>query len=321
MLKIFIQQLTKLTMEHTDKKYKGVIVPMVTPFNEDLSIDLKAVKTILDTFLKKNTSPFLLGTTGESVSVSGKQKILLVKSVVEYLNKRIKVYAGISDNCLQESIDKAKIYNDIGVDAVVAHLPYYYPVSSDQMVRYYKQLADSIPCRLLMYNNPFTTNLSIPLEVIEQLSHHSNIVGIKDSERGMERMDRSVELCRGRSDFVYLAGWAEQSAYALLNGASGIVPSAGNLIPNLYGDLYESAIQDKLQEAYDLQKKANGISDLYQKDRNLSQSIAALKTVMSVYGLCQPHVMPPLYNMDISEQKQLEVLIKAGLDDLNYKVK
>lgn len=304
-------------MKNTDLKFKGVIVPMVTPFNKDLSVDLSAVKTILDTFLKKNISPFLLGTTGESASVSSRQKILLVKSVVEHLNNRVKVYAGISDNSIHESVDKAKIYYDIGVDAVVAHLPYYYPVSSEQMIRYYLQLADSIPCHLFLYNNPFTTNISIPLEVTEQLSYHQNIVGIKDSERGIERMDKFIQLSRDRQDFVYLAGWAAQSAYALLNGAEGIIPSTGNLIPNLYGDLYEAAIRGKSDEAYELQKKVNVIADLYQKNRNLSQSITALKAVMSVYGLCQPYVMPPLYNMDTDELKQLEVKIKARFDNLN----
>ena len=111
-------------MEKPDKKYKGVIVPMITPFNEDLSIDQGAVKKILDTFLEANVSPFILGTTGEAVSVSDNQKIILVSSVLGHIKKRTKVYVGISENCLQESIDNAKLYAEMGADAVVAHLPF-----------------------------------------------------------------------------------------------------------------------------------------------------------------------------------------------------
>jgi dihydrodipicolinate synthase/N-acetylneuraminate lyase len=308
-------------MKNTEKKYKGIIVPMVTPFNWDLSTDTRAVNIILDTFLDTHISPFILGTTGESVSIPGKQKIELVKSVVEHVNKRITVYAGISENCLQDSIDKAKMYFDMGVDAVVAHLPFYYPLSSDQMIRYYEQLAESISGPLFLYNNPFTTKISIPLEIIDQLSYHSNIAGVKDSERGMERLDHSIKLWKYRTDFVFLAGWAEQSAYALLNGADGVVPSAGNLIPKYYRDLYELTIRGKDMEAHDLQDKINQISVLCLKDKSISESIPVLKTMMSVFGLCQPFVAPPMTNLGPKVQVQIKAIIKSALTGDNNLIK
>ena len=294
---------------------------MVTPFNRDLSIDTKAVKTILDTFINSNISAFILGTTGESASIPGKQKIELVKSAVIHVNKKITLYAGISENCLQESVDRAKKYFDMGVDAVVAHLPFYYPLSSGQMVKYYEQLADSIPGPLFMYNNPFTTKISIPLEIIDQLSYHSNIVGVKDSERDMERLEHSIKLWKYRSDFVFLAGWAEQSAFALLNGADGAVPSAGNLIPGYYRDLYELAVKGKDTEAYDLQDKINRISELCMKDKNLSESIPTLKIMMSAFGLCQPFVAPPMMNPGNKVRIQIKAIIKAALGEDNNPVK
>jgi dihydrodipicolinate synthase/N-acetylneuraminate lyase len=308
-------------MKNKEKKYKGIIVPMVTPFNKDLSTDTKAAKIILDTFLNAHISPFILGTTGESVSIPTKQKIEFVKSAVEYVNKGLTVYTGISENCLQESIDKAKMYFDMGVDAVVAHLPFYYPLSSSQMIRYYEQLADRIPCPLFLYNNPFTTKISIPLEIIDQLSYHSNIVGIKDSERGMERLDHSMKLWKYRTDFVFLAGWAEQSAYALLNGAEGVVPSAGNLIPEYYRDLYELTIKGKDTEAYNLQDKINQISELCLKDKSISESIPVLKIMMSAFGLCKPFVAPPMINPGNKAQVQIKAIIKAALNGNNNLIK
>lgn len=294
-------------MQKPDKKFKGVIVPMVTPFTENLLIDTQSVEKILLTFLKAGVSPFLLGTTGESVSVSGAQKLLLVKTTTLFLNAKIKVYAGISGNCLHESIDDGKRYADVGVDAVVAHLPVYFPLAPDQMLRYYEKLADSIPCPLILYNNPITTHYSIPLEVIEKLSYHPNIYGLKDSERGIERLDQAITLWAGRADFAHLVGWAAQSAYALLKGSDGIVPSTANVNPGLYADLYQAALRGDSEKAMECQVKADEISEIYQKDRNLSQSIPALKMMMAARGLCQPFVMPPLYSLDEQDQEKIRV--------------
>jgi len=289
-----------------DKKYKGVIVPLITPFDKNLLIDLSAIERMLDLLIKADISPFVLGTTGESVSISESQKTLLVKSVIRNVKGRVKTYAGISGNCLEESIENAKLYTGLGVDAVVAHLPFYYPLSSSQMLKYYEELANNIPSPLILYNNPITTKQSVPLEVIDELSYHINIVGVKDSERGMERLDQSIKLWSDRSDFSHFVGWAAQSAYALQKGSDGIVPSTGNLTPKLYGDLYKAVLSGEFEKANELQEKTNKISEIYQKDRNLSQSIPALKIMMSAFGLCQPFVLPPMYGLEAKEQLQIK---------------
>ncbi|MDP4208614.1 MAG: dihydrodipicolinate synthase family protein [Bacteroidota bacterium] len=293
-------------MSKTVKKYSGVIVPMITPFNQDLTVDLKANERILDSFIKANVFPFLAGTTGESVSISDSQKALLIKSAVDHVNHRTLVYVGIAGNCLHDSIDNAKLYADMGADVLVAHLPFYYPINSDQMIRYFEQLAENCPCPLILYNIPVTTKQSIPVDVIEKLSYHPNIVGIKDSERGIERLDQSLALWKDRKDFVHLMGAAVQSAYALLNGSDGIVPSTGNITPKLYNDLYEAALRGDSQKAEELQELTNKISEVYQKNKILSQSIPALKVMMSVYGICDPYVMPPMYRLGDQEEERIK---------------
>jgi 4-hydroxy-tetrahydrodipicolinate synthase len=296
------------------KKYCGVIVPMVTPFTKELKVDLQASERILSSFLKANVSPFLAGTTGESVSITDAEKLSLIKSAVNFVNHRTIVYAGISGNCLQESIENAKRYAGVGADVVVAHLPFYYPLSNSQMLRYFEELADSVPCPLILYNIPATTKQSIPLEVIEKLSYHPNISGIKDSERGIERLDKSLELWRNRTDFVHLMGAAVQSAYALLNGSDGIIPSTGNITPKLYQEMYTAAIVKDSDKVNELQDLTNKISEIYQKDRNLSQSIPALKVMMSVYGLCEPYVLPPMYTLEADEQEFVKDQTRKTLD-------
>jgi 4-hydroxy-tetrahydrodipicolinate synthase len=279
------------------KKYYGVIVPMVTPLNEDLSLDIESIEKILNRFIANDISVFLLGTTGESVSIPNKIKEELVKVVCSVTKKRIKVYAGISDNCLQNSIDQSKRYFDYGIDAVVAHLPFYFPLTPDHMKKYFENLADKVPCNLIIYNMPITTHHSIPLETVDYLSKHENIAGIKDSERGIERLDNSINMWKNREDFSYLTGWAAMSAYSLIKGSDGIVPSTANLLPDLYKKLYNAAIDNNIEESDKLQIITNKISDIYQKGNSLSFSIPALKKIMSHQCLCKPYVMPPL-NID-----------------------
>jgi dihydrodipicolinate synthase/N-acetylneuraminate lyase len=287
------------------KKYTGVIIPMITPINGNYKIDTVAVERILNTFIDANVSPFLLGTTGESVSISYDQQLLLVATTIRNSKNKLKIYAGISGNCLEDSIENAKLFTDLGVDAVVAHLPFYYPLDADQMIRYYEQLAEKVSCPLILYNNPITTKFSVPIDVIEKLSYHPNIAGIKDSERGMDRLNQSLSLWSSRPDFVHLTGWAAQSAYALLNGSDGIIPSTGNYCPNLYSDLYNNALQKNVEKANELQDITNQISEIYQKDRNVSQSIPALKVMMSTKGLCKPYVMPPMYELSVEETENI----------------
>lgn len=300
-------------MTKTQKKYSGVVVPMVTPVNSDFSIDEKAVASILKTFTENNISTFLLGTTGESTSVSVKEKERLIAYGIKYAEKKINVFAGISSNCLQECIDDGNKFAEIGADAVVAHLPFYYPISPDNMIKFFTQIAENVKCPLILYNNPITVKDSIPLEVVEELSHHDNIAGFKDSERGVDRLDKAIGLWKDREDFTFLLGWAAQSAYAVLKGCDGIVPSTGNLTPALYKELYDAATKGDADLANQLQDKTNKISKIYQKGKSINESIPALKVLLSEYGLCQPYAIPPMYTTSENEQLSLRKNIKAEL--------
>lgn len=303
------------------KKYSGVIVPMVSPLLINGNVDQEGVCRIVDLLLASQSCPFILGTTGEAPSLNASQKMDIAKTVVDRVNKQCLVYAGISSTCIDDSIADAKEFAAMGVDVVVATLPAYYPMSNKQIVSYFKHIADVSPLPLIIYNMPATVKISIPLEVIQELSKHPNIVGLKDSERNEERMHKALELWKDREDFSYLIGWAAKSSVAMLNGADGLVPSTGNFAPELYNELLQHALKGEVELSNQLQEKTNELSALYQKDRILSESIPALKAMMFYLGICDKHVMPPMYAMDSEEEKEYFDFLKSELNGVQLKCK
>jgi 4-hydroxy-tetrahydrodipicolinate synthase len=290
---------------HKEKKYCGVVIPLITPFDESLKIDTAAVARLIDYLIECGTTPFILGTTGEAASIPPESKSEYVKQVVDSVHKRTLIYAGISDTCFSNSIGLAHQFANAGVDVFVVHMPAYYPLTNDQLYRYFYNLAEALPAPLIIYNIPVTTNISIPTDIVEELSHHPNIIGLKDSERSLDRMQNLVERFASRSDFSIMSGWTNQSAHALLSGFDGIVPSTGNIIPKVFSELYHAALNNDVQLTEKLQNLINPVADFHQKDRMLGETIAILKLMMSHYHLCRPFVLPPLTRLDADDENRL----------------
>lgn len=295
------------------KKYCGVVVPMVTPVTaspiggrmEGACLDAEAASRITGFFAKAGVSPLLMGTTGEGNSVSRADGLLLVETSVKASRGRITIYAGLTGNCYSEQLEQAEAYAKAGADVIVATLPSYYALTEEQMFHYYKTLADNISRPLMLYNILATTHMSIPVSVIRRLADHPNIVGLKDSERDLERMAQCIELARDREDFCYFCGWAAQSAHSLQLGGDGIVPSTGNYAPEQFQQLYEAAISGDMDTANRLQDETNQLAKIYQQGRTLGQSLAALKVMMGTKGLCGPDMLMPLTRLNPDEEKAI----------------
>ncbi len=289
------------------KRFSGVVVPMATPLNNDLTVDVEAVERIMKLFSKSGIHPLVLGTTGESSSISETESCRFVDAAVKAKGANQCIYAGLVGNQVDELISRGNKYLELGADCVVATLPSYYMLTPAQMVHFYKTLADEIHGPVMMYNIKATTQMSIPFEVVAELSTHPNIWGLKDSERDAERMQSFIEDYKNRDDFSYFCGWGAQSAGSLEMGADGIVPSTGNIVPEMYGKLYQSAMDKNWEECTKWQEITDQFAIVYQKDRTLGQSLAALKTIMNSIGICLPTMMPPLTELTTVEMGLIEI--------------
>ena len=277
-------------------------------------------KEFFENFRKNKVAPFILGTTGEAASLAFSLKTEFFQLAGKLKKSGDVLYAGISANVYVESIALAKHAFDSGADVVVATLPSYYALTEDAMLRYFDQLANAVGGPMMIYNIPATTHMSIPLKIIDQLSHHHNLVGVKDSERNEDRLDESIQLWGGREDFSYFLGWAAKSAHAILSGGDGLVPSTGNFHPLLYAELYKTAKEGDKGEALNFQQLSDMLGNLYQQGRTLGESLWALKVIMKELGLCETNVIPPLYPQSYEEEAKLRQTFQDIIknEELNF---
>lgn len=280
------------------KRFSGVVVPMITPLNKNFTVDVVAVKRLVTLFAENNIHPLVLGTTGESSSISELESFKLVEAAVNAKGKNQCIYAGLVGNQVNDLVHRGNLYISSGADCVVATLPSYYGLTPQQMTHFYETLADDIYGPIMMYNIKATTQMTIPVEVVKVLSNHPNIWGLKDSERDSERMTLLINTYKNNPSFSYFCGWGAQSAGSLKLGADGIVPSTGNYVPELYKKLYDAALNSDWIACEHWQSETDSVAQQYQKDKTLGESLAVLKSLMNQKNLCNKTMMPPLTEVE-----------------------
>jgi 4-hydroxy-tetrahydrodipicolinate synthase len=286
-------------------KYHGAVVPLVTPFTTDGGLDEPALRRLLDSQIAGGVEGvFVLGTTGEGVSVPRATRQQLVAQTVKHVNGRAVVFAGLGD-IRAADLTEANEFLRAGADAVVAHPPISEKIAAHDLSAWYKKLLNGIEGPLVLYNMPMTTDVSIPLEVVEQLLGHPRLAGIKDSENNPRRLEELLQRYGGKNDFSVFVGVGALMEKGLKLGADGIVPSVGNLIPDVCHNLCAAAKKADWAEAENYSKRMNTIAALYQKGRTLNESLSVLKAAMSCRGLCSPHVLLPLHPLTESQVEKL----------------
>ena len=286
----------KLTTKgHTRSQLRGTaIVPLLTPVTANGQLDEPAVERIVEHIITGGCQGLMVcGTTGEFASMSIAMRVLTVQQALAAARGRVLVFGGIGDTSLENALGLSQEFFAAGVHAVVANLPSYYPLTTEMMERYFTQLADRVGGPLYLYNIPQTTRLSIPLDLVERLSRHPRIAGIKDSEPDTARQEQLCRMFAGREDFSVFCGTVPFTAKAMRAGADGFVPSGGNLAPRAARDLMDQLVSGNVAAGDAAQQRIDAINAIYQKGRTITQSLAALKGALELAGLCGRHMLSP----------------------------
>jgi 4-hydroxy-tetrahydrodipicolinate synthase len=292
-------------------KYHGAVVPMVTPFTAQGALDEAALNRLVDSLLAGGVEGiFVLGTTGEGAHVPRDFRRQLLEQTVKRTHQRAKIIAGLGD-VRRSDVSEANEFFRAGADAVVAHPPISEKVPAEKLQAWYQLLLDRVEGPLLLYNMPMTTGISIPLDAVGKLLGHPKLAGIKDSENNPKRHEELLQRFGGKKDFSVFVGVGALMEKGLRLGADGIVPSVGNLIPDVCHQLCAAAKEADWATAEQLSARMNAVAALYQKGRNLNESLAALKAAMHCRGLCASQVLPPLRKVSDTELERIRGQMKA----------
>lgn len=283
---------------------------MVTPFTPQGALDVAALDRLVDTLLAAGVEGiFVLGTTGEGAFVPREVRRQLVTQTVRRANKRTKIFAGLGDICGSD-VTEANEFFHAGADAVVAHPPIAEKIPAARLQGWYQSLLDKLEGPLLIYNMPMTTGISVPLDAVEHLLGHPRLAGIKDSENNPARLEETMKRFGGKKDFAVFVGVGALMEKGLKLGADGIVPSVGNLIPDVCQKLCAAAQSGQWSDAEMFYARMNSVAAVYQKGRTLNESLAALKVAVSCRGLCAPVVLPPLLSLSPAEVGQIRSVME-----------
>ncbi len=277
-------------------KFCGVIPPVVTPMISADRLDVDAVDAIVEHLIEGGVSGlFVLGTTGEGPSLTYQMRYEMVERTCERARGRVPVLVGVTDTCLAESIALAQHSSQCGASAIVAAAPFYFDVDQSALQTWFAQLAEESPLPLMLYNMPSCVGVNLDLTIVDLLSNHPNIVGIKDSSGDWNYFTQLCERRRDREDFLIFMGPEELLAEAVAAGANGGVCGGANLLPSVYSRLYKAAVRrDTAEIAHWKQTIASMFERVYRDDNGSMKLIPGLKFAMEQSGLCKSTIAPPL---------------------------
>ena len=292
---------------------RGIITPLITPLNADYSLDVSSLDKIVEHIIAGGVSGvFPLGTTGEFCSLSLSMQKEIILRVCTSVKSRIPVLVGISSVSLSDTLTLAEQANRFHADALVATLPFYYQLSQKEIIDYFSLLANKVKLPLFLYNMPSKTKINFDLATVLTLSKHPNIIGLKDSSGDMKYFSDLTALL-GNTDFDLYVGPEEKLAESLSLGAHGGVNGGSNLYPKLYVSLYNAFQKGDMKQVEKLQKDIQRLSDVvYHLTKNPNAYLQGLKTALSINGLCQDTLAPPLQDLS----SKLKIDLRAKLNTL-----
>ena len=268
---------------------RGSLVAIVTPMSDDGALDLDALRRLVDWHIAAGTDGIcIVGTTGESPTVSLDEHCLLIRTTVEQAAGRVPVIAGTGANSTAEAIELTECAKAAGAQAGLSVVPYYNRPTQEGLYQHYKKIAESVDLPLILYNVPGRTVADLSNDTTLRLADVPGIVGIKDATGSMER---AADLLRRTPKGFSLYSGDDASAMPfLLLGGHGVISVTANVAPKLMHEMCVAARDGNLARARELN---NALLPLHSK-LFVEANPIPVKWACAELGLIPPGLRLPL---------------------------
>ena len=229
---------------------KGIVVPIVTPMNEDESINTDELRRQVDRQIEAGIHGiFPFGTNGEGYILNFDEKKLVLQTVIDQVAGRVPVYAGTGCISTKETIEQCKMAMDCGADVLSVITPSFAKASQHELIIHYETVAAAVPeAPIVLYNIPARTGNALAPETVAELAKIDNIVGAKDSSGDWTNLSAYIELTKDM-DFAVLSGNDSLILKALQAGAKGAIAGCANVYPKNMVGIYENFKKGDLEAA------------------------------------------------------------------------
>ena len=284
---------------------KGSLVALITPMNQDGSINYEQLHDLIDWHIENGTDGIVaVGTTGESATLPVEEHLAVIEATVKHVNKRVPVIAGTGANNTVEAIALSKAAEQAGADYTLSVVPYYNKPSQEGIYQHFKAIAEATSIPMIIYNVPGRTVVSMSNDTILRLAEIPNIIGVKEASGNI---GNNIELINSVPEgFVVLSGDDPTGLPFMLCGGHGVVTVAANVAPKLFADMCRAALEGDIATARRLNEQLIPIYNTM----FCEPSPAAPKWGLSLLGKCEPHVRLPL--VALTEDGQAKV--RAALE-------
>lgn len=279
---------------------KGVIVPIVTPFDEDEEVDEEVLRKLTDWLIDEGVHGlFPCGSCGEAAKLMTEERKRVVKTVVEQANGRVPILAGTGTPSTKETIELTKFAEDVGADAAVVVQPYYFQPSEKMLFEHYRIVSESVHIPIIVYSIPQCTGYTLSVELVSRLAEIEGIIALKDSSGDISAFMQMIDTVGDKIDFFQ--GKDSLFVPSLIIGAKGGVLGIANLYPRYMVEAYEKFAKGQVREAMEMQMKI--VPLLYK--------LTSLKDAMNMTGIQAGKKRKPALSLTYSEKMQLKKLLTS----------
>ncbi len=288
------------------KKLFGTGVALVTPFQQDGTIDFKALLKLLRHTAKGVDYYVVMGTTGESVTTSAEEKTAVLDFVRSHNPKNLPIVYGLGGNNTQQVLKTIRETDFSGVTAILSVSPYYNKPSQEGLYQHFKAIADASPVPVILYNVPGRTSSNISAETTLRLAQHKNIIGIKEASGNLEQCMKIAQL--KPRDFMLISGddLLTVSLYAM--GGHGVISVLANALPRVFKKVKDQVVASNYLKASETLFTLLAINGPMYEEANP----VGIKQLLREIGICENSVRQPL----LPASEALQAKIKKAYQEL-----